>query len=54
MLLDGREITPSTYQFWAYAHLALGLLLGATVLLAWMRTREPPADAEVVAQPAVA
>ncbi len=53
VLLDGREITPSTYQFWAYAHLALGLLLVATILLAWMRTRVPPAEPEVAARPAV-
>ena len=54
MLLDGREITPSTYQFWAYAHLALGLLLVATIVLSWMRTRGLPAEPAVVAEPAVA
>jgi quinol-cytochrome oxidoreductase complex cytochrome b subunit len=54
VLLDGREITPSTYQFWAYAHLALGLLVVATLVLAWMRTREPPGQPEVATRPAVA
>jgi quinol-cytochrome oxidoreductase complex cytochrome b subunit len=53
VLLDGREITPSTYQFWAYAHLALGLLVIATIVLAWMRTRGLPADPPVVAEPSV-
>ena len=54
VLMDGREITPSAYQFWAYAHLALGLLVAAAIVLAWMRTREVPAEPAVAAQPAVA
>ena len=54
VLLDGREITPSTYQFWAYAHLGFGLLVAATLALVWMRTREPSAAPEVATQPAVA
>jgi quinol-cytochrome oxidoreductase complex cytochrome b subunit len=54
VLMDGREITPSTYQFWAYAHLGFALLVATAIVLAWMRTRELPGAPAVVAEPAAA
>ncbi len=44
VLLDGREFTPSTYQFWAYAHLGLGVLLVVTLGLSWWRQSSPGSD----------
>jgi quinol-cytochrome oxidoreductase complex cytochrome b subunit len=37
--IDGREVTPSTYEFWAYAHLGVAVLVAAALVLAWSRTR---------------
>ena len=41
IVIGSREVSLSTYRFWAIAHLVLGLLLAAALLLAWLRTREP-------------
>jgi quinol-cytochrome oxidoreductase complex cytochrome b subunit len=46
--INGREVSPSTYEFWAYAHLGLAVLVGVALTLVWLRTKErgpvaPPA-----------
>jgi quinol-cytochrome oxidoreductase complex cytochrome b subunit len=41
VLVDGHEVSPSTYRFWAITHVVLGVLVAVAVLLAWLRTREP-------------
>jgi len=40
VIVDGRQISRSTYRFWAITHVVLGLLVGGAVVLAWLRTRE--------------
>jgi quinol-cytochrome oxidoreductase complex cytochrome b subunit len=37
---DGRAVSPSTYQFWAYAHLGLAVLVGTALVLLWLRAKE--------------
>jgi quinol-cytochrome oxidoreductase complex cytochrome b subunit len=39
VLVDGREVSPGTYRFWAIAHVVLGVLVAVAVLLAWLRTQ---------------
>jgi quinol-cytochrome oxidoreductase complex cytochrome b subunit len=48
VIINGREVSPSTYEFWAYAHLGLAVLVGVALTLVWLRTKErgpvaPPA-----------
>lgn len=46
--IDGREVSPSTYEFWAYAHLGLAVLVGAALVLLALRAkdgRQAPAPA---------
>jgi quinol-cytochrome oxidoreductase complex cytochrome b subunit len=51
VIAGGRELSPSTYESWSYAHLGLaGLVLVALVLL-WLRTR--PRMREGAPSPAV-
>jgi hypothetical protein len=54
LLLGDRQVSPSTYRWWAIAHLALSVLVVLALVLLWLRTREgdvsrrsrPPAPAE--------
>lgn len=39
VIVDGHEVSPGTYRFWAVAHVVLGVLVAVTVVLAWMRAR---------------
>ena len=52
ILIGSREVSVSTYRFWAIAHVVLGLLVAAAAVLAWLRTREsrpaPEAEPELV------
>ena len=41
VLIGSKEISLGTYRFWAISHVVLGLLVAVTVVLAWLRTREP-------------
>jgi len=51
--IDGRQVSPSTYEAWAYAHLALSVLVVLALVMVWLRARErdvsrraqPPAPA---------
>jgi quinol-cytochrome oxidoreductase complex cytochrome b subunit len=45
VLVDGREVSPGTYRFWAIAHVTLGVLVAAAGVLAWLRTRPQPTPA---------
>ena len=38
--IDGREVSPSTYEVWAWSHLALGALAALALLMVWLRTRD--------------
>ena len=52
VIAGGRQLSPSTYEKWSYAHLGLaGLVLVALVLL-WLRTRSSTRP-EAVRRPAV-
>ena len=46
VLIDGREISPSTYEFWAYAHLGLTALVLVALVLVWFRARDRSTDVE--------
>jgi quinol-cytochrome oxidoreductase complex cytochrome b subunit len=48
ILIGSREVSVSTYRFWAIAHVVLGLLVAAAAVLAWLRTRvsRPAPEAE--------
>ncbi len=47
VLIDGRELSPAAYDFWAYSHLALTVLVAVALVLVWFRTRDlRPVDAE--------
>ena len=35
---DGRAVSPSTYEFWTYAHLGLAVLVAVALVLCWLRT----------------
>jgi quinol-cytochrome oxidoreductase complex cytochrome b subunit len=39
ILIGSREVSPSTYRFWAASHVVLGVLVAATVVLVWLRSR---------------
>jgi hypothetical protein len=41
VLAGGRELSPSTYRGWTYAHLALAGLVAAALVLVWLRARAP-------------
>jgi hypothetical protein len=40
VVIDGREVSPSTYHWWAIAHLALAALVVVALVLLWLRTRD--------------
>jgi quinol-cytochrome oxidoreductase complex cytochrome b subunit len=40
LIARSREISIGTYHFWAISHVALGVLVGVTVLLVWLRSRD--------------
>jgi hypothetical protein len=40
ILIGSHEVSPNTYRFWAISHVVLGVLVGAALILAWLRTRE--------------
>ena len=54
ILLGAREVSPSTYRFWAVTHVVLSVLVAVTVLLAWLRTRRDPQVSRRRASPAPA
>jgi quinol-cytochrome oxidoreductase complex cytochrome b subunit len=39
IIVGTREVSPGTYRFWAIAHVVLGVLVGAALVLTWLRTR---------------
>ncbi len=39
ILIGSHEVSPGTYRFWAVAHVVLGVLVAATLVLLWMRSR---------------
>jgi hypothetical protein len=40
VVVDGQGVAPSTYQAWSYAHLALGVLVAAALVMVWLRSGE--------------
>jgi hypothetical protein len=40
VLIDGREVSASTYQWWAVLHLVLSALVVAALVLVWWRARD--------------
>jgi quinol-cytochrome oxidoreductase complex cytochrome b subunit len=40
IVIDGREVSPSTYQAWAYAHLVLSALVVVALVLVWLRAAD--------------
>ncbi len=38
--IDGREVTPSTYQTWAYSHLVLSGLAVLALVMVWLRCKD--------------
>jgi uncharacterized iron-regulated membrane protein len=40
VLLRAREVSPSTYHWWAIAHLALSALVVLALVMVWLRTRD--------------
>jgi quinol-cytochrome oxidoreductase complex cytochrome b subunit len=54
VLIGSREVSMGTYRFWAITHVVLGVLVAATLVLAWLRTGEPAPvthDSDLVAAP---
>jgi len=43
--IDGRQVTPSTYEVWAYSHLVLSGLAVLALVMVWLRCRERSASA---------
>lgn len=47
--IDGREVSPSTYEVWAYSHLGLSVLVVLALVMVWLRSRgrtfSPPSPA---------
>jgi quinol-cytochrome oxidoreductase complex cytochrome b subunit len=41
VLIDGRQVSASTYHWWAVLHLVLAVLVVGALVLLWMRTRDP-------------
>jgi hypothetical protein len=39
ILIGSHEVSPGTYHFWAVAHVVLGVLVAATLVLVWLRSR---------------
>ena len=42
VIVDGRIVSSSTFEWWSYLHLVLALLGVAALLMVWLRTRERP------------
>jgi len=40
VLLDGRQVSPSTYQVWAYSHVVLSALVVLALVMVWLRARD--------------
>jgi len=40
ILLRSREVSPSTYHWWAIAHLVLSVLVVLALVMVWMRARD--------------
>jgi hypothetical protein len=38
--IDGREVTPSTYEAWAYSHLVLSGLAVLALVMVWLRCKD--------------
>jgi hypothetical protein len=38
--IDGRQVSPSTYEVWAWSHLALTALVVLALVMVWLRTRD--------------
>ncbi len=38
--IDGRQVTPSTYEVWAYSHLVLSALAVLALVMVWLRCRD--------------
>jgi nitrate/nitrite transporter NarK len=38
--VDGRTVSPSTYRWWAVAHLVLSALAVLSLVMLWLRTRD--------------
>jgi hypothetical protein len=38
--IDGRQVTPSTYETWAYAHLVLSGLAVLALVMVWLRCKD--------------
>jgi len=38
--IDGRQVSPSTYEVWAWSHLGLSALVVVALVLVWLRTRD--------------
>jgi hypothetical protein len=41
LFVRSREVSPSTYHWWAIAHLALGALVVVALVLVWLRATRP-------------
>jgi quinol---cytochrome c reductase cytochrome b subunit, bacillus type len=39
ILIGSHEVSPGTYRLWAVAHVVLGVLVAATLVLVWLRSR---------------
>jgi hypothetical protein len=46
VIAGGRELSPSSYRSWSYAHLALVALVIAAFVLVWLRVRAARRDSE--------
>ncbi len=40
ILLRSREVSPSTYHWWAIAHLVLSVLVALALVMVWLRSRD--------------
>ena len=38
--IDGRQVSPSTYEVWAWSHLGLSVLVALALVMVWLRTRD--------------
>ncbi len=38
--IDGRQVSPSTYEVWAWSHLGLSALVVLALVMVWLRTRD--------------
>jgi quinol-cytochrome oxidoreductase complex cytochrome b subunit len=46
VIVGTHEVSPGTYRFWAIAHVVMGVLVGAALVLTWLRTRRAPDAAQ--------